>query len=108
MRSDGVRCFRGVQVAGCKHQPRVTGGGKGSCETPGLSSVNTLLGNVKRAIDGTYHACSSRYAGRSLAELGYRFNRRYQLVDLVPRLAYVAVRIPPLPYRLLTLAGTAG
>ena len=49
--------FRGVQAAGCEHQPRVTGGGKGSCETPGLSWVNTLLGNVKRAIDGTYHAC---------------------------------------------------
>lgn len=108
VRSDGLQCFRGVQAAGCEHQPRVTGGGKGSCETPGLTWVNTLLGNVKRAIDGTYHACSSRYSGRYLAEFGYRFNRRYQLVDLVPRLAYVAVRTPPLPYRLLTLAGTAG
>ena len=108
VRSDGLRCFRGVLAAGCEHQPRVTGGGKGSCETPGLSWVNTLLGNVKRAIDGTYHACSSRYAGRYLAEFAYRFNRRYQLADLVPRLAYVAVRTPPLPYRLLTLAGTAG
>ena len=106
VRLDGLRCFRGVQVAGCEHQSRVTGGGKSSCETPGLSWVNTLLGNVKRAIDGTYHACSSRYAGRYLAEFGYRLNRRYQLVDLVPRLAYVAVRTPPLPYRLL--AGTAG
>ena len=62
--------------------------------------MNTLLGDVKRAIDGTYHACSSHYAGRYLAEFAYRFNRRYQLVDLVPRLAYVAVRTPPLPNRL--------
>ena len=30
-----------------------------------------MLGNVKRAIHGTYHACSSRYAGRYLAEFGY-------------------------------------
>lgn len=108
VRSDGLRCFRGVQAAGCEHQPRITGGGKGSCETPGLRWVNTLLGNVKRAIDGTYHACAPQYAGRYLAEFSYRFNRRYQLADLVPRLAYVAVRTPPLPYRLLTLAGTAG
>ena len=107
-RSDGLACFRGVQAAGCRHQPRVTGGGKGSCETPGLTWVNTLLGNVKRAIDGTYHACEARYAGRYLAEFAYRFNRRYELVDLVPRLAYVAVRTPPLPYRLLTVAGSAG
>lgn len=74
----------------------------------GLSWLNTLQGNVKRAIDGTCHACSSRYAGRYPAEFGYRFNRRYQLVDLVPRLAYVAVRTPPLRCRLRTLAGTAG
>ena len=67
--------------------------------------MNTLLGNVKRAMDGTYHACDARYAGRYLAEFAYRFNRRYQLVDLVPRLAYAAVRTPPLPYRLLTFAG---
>ena len=108
VRSDGLRCFQGVQAAGCEHQPRITGGGKGSCETPGLRWVNTLLGNVKRAIDGTYHACAPQYAGRYLAEFSYRFNRRYQLADLVPRLAYVAARTPPLPYRLLTLAGTAG
>ena len=61
-----------------------------------LSRVNTLLGDVKRAIDGTYHACSSRYAGRYLAEFGYRSNRRYQLVDLLPRLAYVAALSAPL------------
>ena len=87
---------------------RVTGGGKGSCETPGLSWVNTLLGNIKLSIDGTYHACDARYAGRCLTEFAYGFNRRYQLADLVPRLAYVAVRTAPLPYRLLTVAGTNG
>ncbi len=108
VRSDGLNCFRGVVAAGCEHQPRVTGGGKGSCATPGLTWVNTLLGNVKRAIDGTYHACDSRYAGRYLAEFAYRFNRRYQLADRVPRLAYVAAHTPPLPQRLLTVAGTAG
>ena len=63
VRSDGLACFRGVQAAGCEHQAQVTGGDKGSCETPGLSWVNTLLGNVKRAIDGTYHASAPRYAG---------------------------------------------
>ena len=108
MRSDGLRCFRGVQAPGCERRPRITGGGKGSCEAPGLRWVNTLPDNVKRAIDGTYHACASQYAGRYLAEFAHRFNRRYQLADLVPGLTYVAVRTPPLPYRLLSLAGTAG
>ena len=51
--SDGLACFRGVEEAGCEHRPRVTGGGPGSCEAPGLGWVNTVLGNVKRALDGT-------------------------------------------------------
>ena len=59
-------------------------------------------------IDGTYHACEARHEGCYLAELAYRFNRRYQLADLVPCLVSVAVRTPPLPNRLRTLAGTAG
>ena len=104
--SDGLACFRGVEEAGCEHRPRVTGGGPGSCEAPGLGWVNTVLGNVKRALDGTYHAWGQKYAPRYLAEFSYRFNRRYQLADLVPRLAHVAVQTPPLPYRLLTVAGT--
>ena len=33
---------------------------------------------------------------------------RQRMVDLVPRLAHIAARTPPLPQRLLTLAGTAG
>ena len=104
--SDGLACFRGVEEAGCEHRPRVTGGGPGSCEASGLGWVNTVLGNVKRALDGTYHAWGQKYAPRYLAEFSYRFNRRYQLADLVPRLAHVAVQTPPLPYRLLTVAGT--
>ena len=42
------------------------------------------------------------------AEFAYHFDQRYELADLVSRLVYVAVRTPPLPDRLLTLAGTAG
>ena len=71
--SDGLACFRGVEEAGCEHRPRVTGGGPGSCEAPGLGWVNTVLGNVKRALDGTYHAWGQKYAPRYLAEFSYRF-----------------------------------
>jgi hypothetical protein len=41
---------------------------------------------------------------RYLAEFEYRFNRRYDLAAMVPRFGYVAVRTPPMPYRLLKLA----
>ena len=33
----------------------------------------------------------------------YRFNRRFDLPDIIPRLAYVALRTPPMPERLLKL-----
>jgi hypothetical protein len=45
---------------------------------------------------------------RFFSEFQYRFNRRFDLHSLMPRLAYVAARTPPLPDRLLTLAGKSG
>ena len=41
---------------------------------------------------------------RYFAEFEYRFNRRYDLAAMMPRLGYVAVRTSPMPYRLLKLA----
>ncbi len=69
-----------------------------------MNWVNTMLGNVKRAIHGTYHAISAKHLPRYLGEFSYRFNRRYRLEEMVSRLAYVALRTPPMPHRLLTLA----
>ena len=57
-------------------------------------------GNIKTALRGTYHAVRPKYAQRYLAEFEYRFNRRFDLPDIIPRLVYVALAIsksPPLP-----------
>ena len=51
--TDGLGCFRRVEAAGCEHKWRVTGGGKHGCEVPGLLRLNTILGKVKRSLDGT-------------------------------------------------------
>ncbi len=32
--------------------------------------------------------------------VAYRFNRRYRLEEMIPRLAWVALRTPPMPYHL--------
>ncbi len=101
--SDGLACFRGVAEAGCRHEARVCSGRKGHVEDPQFRWVNTMLGNVKTALRGTYHAVDPKYAQRYLAEYEYRFNRRYRLPDMLPRLAYVALRTPPMPERLLKL-----
>ena len=99
--SDGLACFRAVQKAGCIHAPLVCGGGKSSVEEPELYWVNTLLGNLKSILRGTFHAFHFKYAQLYLSEFQYRFNRRFDLKAMLPRLAYVAVRTPPIPEWLL-------
>ena len=55
-------------------------------------------------IVGTYRAISSKHVPRYLAEFEYRFNRRYDLAAMIPRLTWASVRTQPMPYRLLKLA----
>ena len=102
--SDGLRCFTAVINAGCVHQPIIAGAGRKAALNPAFKWVNTTLGNIKSAITGTYRAIRDKHVPRYLAEFEYRFNRRYDLAAMLPRLGYVAVRTPPMPYRLLKLA----
>lgn len=99
--SDGLACFNAVADAGCAHEKIVCGGGRASVEAPEFYWVNTILGNLKSSLRSTYHAIRPEYAQRYLAEFQYLFNRRFNLRDLIPRLAYVALRTPPMPVRLL-------
>ncbi|WEN15100.1 transposase [Rhodanobacter sp. AS-Z3] len=101
--SDGLNCFPGVAEADCTHVPIVTGGGPPSEGHPIFWWINTVLGNVKSALQGTYHALRPRYLQRYLSEFCCRFNRRFDLAALVPRLIVAAARTPPLTYRLATL-----
>jgi hypothetical protein len=49
--------------------------------------VNTLPGNLKSSLQGTYHGFKfDKYAARYLAEVQYRFNRRFDLPRMIPRL----------------------
>jgi hypothetical protein len=105
--SDGLGCFRGVIEAGCTHQPIPTGSGRTAAQRPAFKWVNTALGNIKTAMTGTYRAIRQKHVPRYLAEFEYRFNRRYDLAAMMPRLGWAAVRTPPMPYRLLKLAEAA-
>lgn len=102
--SDGLSCFCAVADAGCEHHPIVTGGGPDSVEHKEFLWVNTMLGNVKNALYGTYHAIDAKHLPRYLAEFSYRFNRRFALESMLPRLGFAAVRTPPMPFRLLSMA----
>jgi hypothetical protein len=53
--SDGLDCFRAVTQAACQHQASVAGGKKPK-DLPEFHWVNTVLGNLKTSLAGTYHA----------------------------------------------------
>jgi hypothetical protein len=89
--SDGLACFAAVAGAGGLHDRTVTGGGKASVKLPQFLAVNTILGNLKRSLGGTYHSFEfAKYASRYLAEAQYRFNRRFNLKSILGRLVRAA------------------
>ena len=96
--SDGLWCFRGAQIVGAEHERVVTGGGKACVKLPQFKAINTLLGNLKTAIGGTYHAFDfAKYAHRYLAEFQYRFNRRFNMRTILCRLLTALVAAPASP-----------
>jgi len=101
--SDGLACFAGIKNAGFEHTSIVVGNSKDATKTAPFNWVNIILGNLKTALAGTFHKLSSKHLPRHLATFQYRFNRRYKLGDMIERLAYVALRTPPMPARLLKL-----
>ena len=70
------------------HEPDVTGGGAASVKHPSFLAVNTALGNIKTSVSGTYHAFGFRkYAHRYLGQVQYLFNHRFDLSQVLERLA---------------------
>ena len=91
--SDGLACFNAVTEAGCKHHKEVVGKKRRSTDMDCFTWVNTVLGNLKTAIVGTYHAFDfDKYGYRYLGEHQYRFNRRFDLAALFRRLCFAAAK----------------
>ena len=103
--SDGLWCFRSVKLIGAEHERIVTGGGAASTKLPQFKAINTLLGNLKAAFSGTYHAFDfAKYAHRYLAEAQYRFNRRFNLGSILARLLRAASTTSPRPAQFIRAA----
>ena len=103
--SDGLGCFLGVEDAGMKHLPIVTGGGRPT--HPFFKWVNTGLGNIKSSIAGTCRSFDGQHADRYLAAYEWRYNRRFDLDKNIERLARIAVKTKPRPYRSIAAVRTA-
>jgi len=80
--SDGLACFGAVTQAGCIHECTVVAGRKPK-EMPELQWINTVLGNLKTSLSGSYHSYGfKKYATQYLGTFAYRFNRRFDLKTL--------------------------
>ena len=105
---DGLGCFAAVQGTGILHEPHVTGGGAACVKRAEFAAVNTILGNLKTAFGGTYHAFDFvKYAHRYFAQVQYCFNRRFNLRTILTRLARSACLTLPRTIPGLRLAEVA-
>ena len=103
--SDGLGCFTVARGLGAAHDREITGGGKASVLNEKFWAVNTLIGNVKTALTGTYHAIKfAKYGYRYLAEVQFRFNRRYNLRAILGSLLRALAATPKQPERCIRVA----
>lgn len=94
--SDGLIGFEVLRQLEIEHKVVIAPKGKTGTEIDAFKWINVLLGNLKTALSGTYHAFNFRkYGHRYLAEVQYRFNRRSDLASMIPRLAVALVRASP-------------
>lgn len=101
--TDGWRAYNFLEEAGFEHEPHAMPGGWRSAKHPSFPWVNTVLGNLKGNLTGVTRWVSRAHLDRYLAEFQYRFNRRFEMVSILPRLLTMAVRTPPMPQPLLKL-----
>ena len=107
--SDGLWCFQAVTACGATHERTVTGGGAACVKLDKFRAVNTFLGNLKTAFAGTYHSFDFvKYAHRYLAEVQYRFNRRFDLSVILVRLLRASSMTKPHPEHRIRAAELCG
>lgn len=96
--SDGLPAFTAVVNADHAHSTIISKNARTAAKQPAMKWINTVLGNVKRSLDGTYHSINVfKYAHRYLGEALWRFNRRFDLDAMLGQLVRSAVDCPPWP-----------
>jgi hypothetical protein len=73
-----------------------------------IALVNTMIRNIKTSEHGAYHSIGPKHLPRYLVEFCYRFNRRFDISEILQRFMYVPLRTPPMPYRLFKMAESYG
>jgi len=103
--SDALPSFSILADSVRRHEAIVVGSGKQAARRPQFRWVNTLISNFKTALSGTYHAFGFRkYAHRYFAEYAYRFNRRFDLRQIVASLIQDCASMRPRNESMIRLA----
>ena len=102
--SDGLACFKSFNHLGHLHISIKTTGRYDSEKFTVFDWLNTIIGNVKNKLLGTYHGMQHKHLPRYLGEFCFRFNRRFKLPNLLNSLIYHAANAAPIPQRQLKLA----
>ena len=80
--TDGLACFKALAKFGYHEVHVISKEGHEKTDTH-FKWVNTVLSNVKTSLSGTFHSIDfKKYGFRYLADLQFRFNRRFDLSKL--------------------------
>jgi len=102
--SDGLACFGAVTEGGCTHSVEIVSKRKPR-DLAQFKWVNTVLGNLKTMLSGAHKSFGySKYADHYRDAFAYRFNRRFDLADLVVRLVVDVCRTKATPLRVIRQA----
>jgi ribosomal protein L37AE/L43A len=102
--TDGFACFNAFSKSTKMHLSVPMKPDPKTGKKPYFKWVNTILGNVKTSITGTYRSRKDEYTTRYLAEFQYRINRRFDLRTILSKLIYASAHTPPLPMGMLRKA----
>ena len=98
--TDAWRAYAHLHKRGFHHLAETQGPPERSAEL--LPWAHTVFSNLKSWLRGTYHGVSKKHLPRYLQEFVYRFNRRWQELDLFVLVLGAAASAPPMPYHRLT------
>ena len=104
MRTDGFQGYRRLGSEGVRHERLV----RGSDPTRAgeiLPWSHKIFGNLKTWLRGTFHGVSRKHLQRYLDEFVYRFDRRWQEIEMFGFVLRRAVHGDPFPYHRLVAEG---
>lgn len=106
--SDKLPCFSSVEAAGCYRLGLKTSGNYELMDSVLFKWLNVMIGNVKNSLKGSCHGINSKHLPKHLAEYCFRSNHRFNLREMLPELAQIAIKTPAMLYRLLKVAELSG